>query len=266
MVEQDPTVLAYQRRVSAIRAQVAGFIGRIWARLPVYRDDQMRQFIDRVVPVVLAAQARVADLTDAYLARLLLANGLQPLEPAAAPLEYADMRAGTNPDEVYQRPFIEIWTLLSRGEPIADAVASGLRRAQDLAGTDIQLARTHTARQVLAGDRRITGHRRVLNGPTNCGLCVVASTQRYHRDQLQPIHPGCDCGVAPIWGDRDPGQVIDQATLEGAHTAIQERFGAADRSARDPIDYRDLLLTREHGELGPVLTVAGQRFTGPADL
>jgi hypothetical protein len=130
------------------------------------------------------------------------------------------------------------------------------------AATDLQLAKTHSSRFVLGGKDHVVGYRRVLEGRKSCGLCIVASTQRYHKDDLMPIHGHCDCGVEPIFGDADPGQVVDTSTLEGVHAAIEERFGVSDRSGRDPVDFRQVLVTHEHGELGPVLAVKGQQFTG----
>jgi hypothetical protein len=79
-----------------------------------------------------------------------------------------------------------------------------------------------------------------------------------------PIHPGCDCGEQPIYGTEDPGQIIDEQLLEATHEAIEERFGFSDRGARE-IDYR-LIQVRDHGELGPLLTVRGQHFDGPSSI
>jgi hypothetical protein len=68
----------------------------------------------------------------------------------------------------------------------------------------------------------------------------------------------------PIYGDQDPGQVIDELRLEATHEAVEERFGVSDRAGR-AIDYRQIAI-REHGEIGPMLTVADQDFTGPGSF
>jgi hypothetical protein len=70
----------------------------------------------------------------------------------------------------------------------------------------------------------------------------------------------------PIFGRTDPGHVIEPERLESVHERIEERFGVSDAGARDPIDYRDALIVHEHGEIGPVLAVRGQKFTGPNDI
>jgi hypothetical protein len=253
---------------AAIRARVEQFVTTLWGGLGTYRDSDIARFVRALLPVVLGAQRQIAALTDSYLATLASAVLGGPARPAGISPAAVTGEAlrGVAPSEVYARPGVTVWTALSKGASLSDAIEQGKRRALNIAMTDLQLARTHTARKVMSRDDRITGHRRVLTGREDCGLCVVASTQRYHRAELQPIHPGCDCDVAPIYGANDPGQVVDEGLLEQAHTAIQERFGKSDRGGRDPIDYRKVLLVRDHGELGPLLTVKGQAFTGPDDI
>jgi hypothetical protein len=80
-----------------------------------------------------------------------------------------------------------------------------------------------------------------------------------------PIHPGCHCKPEPLPGDRDPGHVIDEALLKEAHDAIARDLGESDRGGRAP-DYRDVIITREHGEYGPLLAVRRNNFTGPDDI
>ncbi|HEV7949474.1 MAG TPA: hypothetical protein VGP24_06890, partial [Glaciihabitans sp.] len=210
----------------------------------------------------------VATLTDAYLATLLSQMTGEVTRPTG--LSMADVTGeairGVIPSDVYRRAGVEVWTALSNGATLREAADRGLKRALNMAMTDLQLTKTHTARRVLSGDSRVVGHRRVLTGSENCGLCYVASTQRYHKSRLQPIHPGCDCGVAPILGGSDPGQVIDEQQLSDTHAAIEERFGVSSDDARSAVDYRKVLLVRDHGELGPLLTVKGQHFDGPSSI
>ena len=255
----------YTATVAAVRARVADYVDRTFRNLGSYRDADINRFVAAVLPVVEGGQRQVASLTDAYLAtiaRQVLGTG------KVTGVQTANVAAlrGTDPAEVYARPIRTVWYALSKGASFNDAVEQGVTRATDLALTDLQLAKTHTARAAMLGDNRVVGYRRVLEGPHNCGLCIVASTQRYHRGDLMPIHPACDCGVLPIYGRHDIGQIIDEQSLDDVHAAIQERFGVSDRGARAPIDYRKVLLVRQHGELGPVLTVKGQHFDGPGDI
>lgn len=264
-------VVGNQAQVAAIRARVLDYVTRTWTGLGSWRDSDIDRFVAAVVPVIEGSQAQVAALTDAYLAQLeatVLGTAAPPLGVRPSTVTTEALR-GVPASEVYRRPAVTTWTALANGEPLDRAVSAGLTRARDLAATGLQLAKTHTARRVLDGNRRVVGYRRVLEGTRSCALCIVASTQRYTRGQLLPIHGGCDCGVLPVYGDRDPGQVIDPNTLEGVHDRIAERFGAPDRGARkidDVSRYRDVLVEHEHGELGPVLGVRGQAFTGPDDI
>lgn len=174
-------------------------------------------------------------------------------------------------------------------KPLTEAVKRGLNRAEQSTLTDIELAVTHAARDRLADEPRVKFFRRVLTGAESCGLCVIASTQRYHKKNLLPIHNNCDCVISPIYGDKDPGRIInskrvsDEATQSGetlsgvpifeddqllntdlltddVHKAILEEFGEMAFDGRR-LDYRKVLLVQEHGELGPVLTVARHKFT-----
>jgi hypothetical protein len=78
-----------------------------------------------------------------------------------------------------------------------------------------------------------------------------------------PIHPGCACDVAPIYGTGDPGRVIDQDLYDETTSSLAERFGSA---STDPATMRSQLVVREHGELGPILGVRAHEFTGPDDV
>lgn len=179
-------------------------------------------------------------------------------------LATAALRNGADFDEVYSRPFVDLYTALSKGKTMTEAIDAGAFRARSLATTEIQLARRDAGLRARNGNDRIVGYIRTLTGRENCALCYVASTQRYRRGDLMPIHPGCDCGEQPIYGTSDPGQVIDEQLLEATHQAVEERFGFSDRGGR-AIDYR-LIEVRDHGELGPLLTVRGQHFDGPDSI
>lgn len=250
---------AYVAQVRAIRNRIEQF-ARAQFAAGQYRDADLKRFVAAVVPVVLAGRRQVAILTDVYLAALLTDLIGTPVRPR--PVIDTDTLRGVDAREVYARPYATVWTKLAAGTALDVAASAARARVTDLVLTDLQLAKTHTAQDVFTHTDGIGGYRRTLTGSENCGLCVVASTQRYHKAQLMPIHPGCDCGVA-ILAEREDPDPDDR--LAAAHEAIQERFGISDSGARTP-DYRKALLVEEHGELGPVLTVKSHRFTGPDDL
>lgn len=219
-----------------------------------------------VVPSILGTEFAVGELSWTYLNDIYEEAG----EPFPARLRLAEttgarVRNGTPPATVYARPFVDVWTALGDFDlDLEEALVRGETRINELVDTDLSLTHDWTVRDLI-GQTRVVGYRRVLVGSTNCALCIVASTQRYRTGQLKGIHPGCNCVVRPIIGDDDAPHVLDGDLLAQVHKEIAAKFGVSDRAARK-IDYRKILLTREHGEYGPTLTYSTDRFTGPDDL
>lgn len=264
----------YNQQIADVRARVMAYASRSWGGLANYREADAERLIATIVPRIEAGQKRVAELTDAYLSRVAADQlGAPILRGQVAPVATVDLR-GVPASEVYQRPFRTVYAALSSGSTLTAAVASGAARLDDIVSTGLQLAKTHAGRQAM--DRSgIELFQRTLSGRENCPLCVIASTQRYHHGNLMPIHPGCDCGEKTFVGDPDV-QVVDQGLLDQTHELVTAKFGGTDFGARDLglgkfdqsglSDFTDLVVTHEHGEIGPVLAFRGDHFTGPDDL
>lgn len=245
---------AYVAQVKAIRARVEGFTkARFLAGQ--YRDADLERFVKQVVPVMLASRRQVSALTDSYLSQKLSA-ALGHKVPPRGPIDTDTLR-GVAATEVYARPFVTVRTKLSKDMAFDAAVSAGLARLSDIVLADMQLAKTHTAQRSMSS-AGVELYQRTLTGSVNCALCFLASTQVYHVADLMPIHPGCDCGVEPMTSGAR-GRM--KADLTATHEAVEDRLGASDSGGRAP-DYRKQLIVREHGELGPVLTVRGQHFQG----
>ena len=234
--------------------------------LPDWRDDNKAEFYDAIRRDLLPVKQQAAQFSWGYHAQRARLAGQEFRMPRFNPedFETSVLRNGAAFEEVYQRPFAEMRTALAQGRSFDDALELGGRRASTLAQTEVQLSRRQASLFARNRNDNIVGYLRVLSGSENCALCFVASTQRYTRGELLPIHPGCDCGEMPIYGNSDPGQVIDEYNLEKAHQQVEARFGISDRGARE-IDYRQIIVS-EHGEMGPLLSVRGQKFTGPNAL
>lgn len=289
-------VAAFQQATEGLRSQLEQMIAALWLALGSYRDADRDRFVAQVVPLVAAAQRQMSALTVGYhnARRTLIVGRSRPVRVDPASVSGAAARNGVDPAEVYGRPFDHVWRELGKANQQRDehftwagpederpalppdgyverAIQGGLDRTVQTALTDVQLAKTRTSQKVMAADPKVVGYRRVLEGDASCGLCIVASTLRYRKSVLLPIHPGCDCSVAEIFGDKDPGPTINVAALLDTHKAIRERFGKHASDARlipgqKGLQYRDVLVTHEHGEIGPVLGIRGQDFTGPDDL
>ena len=212
-------ILGYQAAVAAIRARVVDYVRRTWTGLGRWDRADIDRFVAAVVPAVQAGQLTTASLTDAYLAQLertVLGTAARTVGVSAATVTTEALR-GVPAVEVYQRAGVTVWTALKGGVSHDQAVARGLKRATDLAATDLQMSKVATAKRVLEQKPNVVGHRRSLRGGSSCGLCIVASTQRYGRGELQPIHPGCvpagsvvsvPAGHAAHAGDLAGGQVL----------------------------------------------------------
>ncbi|MET7939627.1 hypothetical protein [Streptomyces sp. NPDC005302] len=226
----------------------------------------MKSFQRRTLPMILAGERQIAKLTSSYLQQLYkevdASAGRVALDLDAVT---GTALRGVDPVEVYERPFKTVWTALGNGDPLDVAVDQGSHRLETILKTDLQLARTHTVRDVSDDLPKFEYTVRELQGEYDCALCMIAATQRYHKKDLAPIHPGCDCLVKTVTADYDPGQVIDEARLEQIHDAVEAAIGTFDRGGR-AVDYRKIIVANDHGEIGPVLGYRGQRFTGPDDI
>lgn len=247
---------------ATLRASIVQQLWAIWFAQDTYRDAGIDPFLETALPIVQAGQETASSATATYLQMQMEILGITSTvdPPSFSEVTGAAIRNGIPPEEVYARPFKEVWDALSRGKSIQDAVADGANRLRQLVETDIQLSHTHTARNVLSRRNDVVGFRRVPQGIYTCALCLIASTQRYHKFDLMPIHPGCDCRVAPIVSETPVRQVIDPELLEQIHKAIQDQFGISARDAR-VLDYRKIPVIHNHGEYGPTLAVAGQNWT-----
>lgn len=270
----DRLTAAYMAQSARIRARVVAFARVSWASAASLRDEDVELLVARIVPVVQGGQMQVANLTNAYIQRLAIAEGLIPPVVPIRRAEIVEYR-GVPAEEVYSRPAVAVYTALAAGKSFEEAKRIGQARLLSIAATDLQQAKNRQARAAYASsgfDYTV----RVLSGTENCALCVIASTQRYRLSELQPVHPGCDCGERGVTASRDPGLVVGSDLLAETYAQIDAKLTSGDStpelgekrtSKGKPIsDYTDLIIAREHGELGPTLTWRQDAFTGPAGL
>lgn len=287
--EQVALIRAYQRTDAGLRARALAIVLALWDDLTGWRDADADEWLEQALPILIGAQQAMGELTTAYLTAMIadMTGAAVPAAAgAAAPAADASLVAaataaaapgtaarvvagaalrGVDPAEVYSRPFRTVRAAIGDGRPISEAARLGRQRLETTVKTDMQLAATRTSQRVLAADGRVVGYRRVPGGGKNCAMCLLASTQRYHKERLMPIHPGCGCKVAPILGRSDPGQVLDEDLRDRIHEAVEQATGRSDFGGRIP-DYRKIVIEHDHGEIGPVMGLKGHEFTGPRDL
>ena len=261
-----PEAFSVARR--ALTTQLIAALVLAFNRLGSWHRPDAERFVALAVPLVLGAQTALGMLVSNYIAsRAMAALHVPVAPPVLLQRPGARLREG-DPNTVYTRPFVDAWTALKNRETLEQALHGARVRMREIAEGDMQQAYSEAAHDAINGlppDQQPSGWRRVLFGNENCALCVVASTQLYHRQKLNPIHPACDCRVEPWWGPDT--HVIEPALLEQVHAAVTELTGTSDRGARAP-DYRKILtqMTQEHGELGPMLARPLDHFDGPRDI
>jgi hypothetical protein len=246
---------SYEAAVAQLRAQIVAYAAAVWAAATL-TDEMIAQLVEVFAPTVVAAQLHIANLTSVYLAEV---TGTTPLPVD----DIVTLGRGTPNDVVYSRPVIQARSLVSKGKTVDEAFAAGGRRLESLATTDLQMAKIRQADASLA-HAGVTEYRRVPKGAGTCALCLIASTQRYKTGNLAPIHPGCDCAVDVIPEGLD-FEVETNDLLEATHAKVEEFQGIADRGGR-ATDYRKLIITHDHGEIGPVLAWRGDHFDGPSSI
>jgi hypothetical protein len=230
----------------------------MWDQLPGITDKDLDWLVSQLAPRVMAGQVKIATLTAADLAQKL------GVKPVTVDQDAITKARGVSSEVLYGRPVVTARTELSKGTAASEALRRGKQRINSIVSTNLQMAKVRQADASLQAGGA-TKYRRVLSGDESCALCVIASTQRYHVGKLLPIHPGCMCDIEPIDSTTHLPQVIDPDRLEDAHGRVKEFAGISDRGGRAP-DYRELIITHEHGEIGPVLGWRGQHFTSASDL
>lgn len=272
-------VAAYGAASTTLRTNLLSHVGNLWKQLGSYRNADMAKFIRQIVPVIQGAEQQMAANTAAFIAQqrqIALGGTATPAAVRLADVTGRATRNGTAPAEVYGRPFHQVWRDIGAGKNPTQAIDEGLTYVQNLAATDLQRTKQLTGQKIVSADRKAIGTRRILEGDHSCGLCIVASTMFYIKKELLPIHPGCDCGQEVIYADEASHlRALNLGRLQDVHQAIADAFGRDSSAARTipgalvagkPVAYKDVLVTHEHGELGPILAVRGQHFTGPSDL
>ena len=236
----------------------------VFKNLGSWRDEDVSKFVQLLAPKFTGLKRAVKNSQTSFYDTVARSQGQEytQTEISLDELTTEQLRNGVSFEQIMKRGFVDMRTELSKGTSVKDAVNAGARRVKSLAQTEMQLARTHTNRKIRDNQKNIVGFARTLTGNENCALCYTASTQRYRKGDLLPIHPGCDCGEMPIYGNEDPGQVINQARLDSIDSALEKDI---ETRLADRATLRDIVV-REHGEMGPVLTIRNQKTTRQEDL
>lgn len=235
--------------------------GAAWAAFGGwYAAGQVTGQATQVASLSGAAQGSVASALAEYIAQVTaLLTGRRRV--STPPPSVPRVRNGADPIRVHTRParvYRETFALTADPDL---ATQRAIDRAIQLIETDVMLAALNAELEAMV-KLEISQYRRVLrpelsdSGP--CGLCVVAADQIYSIEDLMPLHDRCKCGVIPIASEADIGARLNRDDLNRIYAAAGSSKAADLKRTRVEVN--------EHGELGPVLTLRGQKFTGPAEL
>lgn len=241
------------RASKAVKSIVKGFGG--W-----YDHDEITLMTERIVTVVEAAQRQTASVTEAYLQRVASEVFTGTVRPSG-PIDPSKLREGVTHAGAYGRLADQFRFQASEGVSLASAQRAVVARAAKMAQTDLDLAFRAQSRNFMVKNR-VDGYRRIIRPERaktgTCGLCIAASDRMYYRGDLLPIHGGCGCGVLPIKNGKDPGKAVNRDDLD-------QLYDDAGSTAADEL-LRTRYVINEHGEIGPVLGRAGDKFRGPNDI
>lgn len=256
-----PEQTGWDSTVHDVRERLGKYVSAVWAEYQIgVLGDKTDPVIAMIAQTVLAAQLSTASFTSAYFAQKY---GRRP--SPVIPADIANREGGVTKAETYARAFRQ--ATFSRevlGKTQTEASKIGLNRLQNAVGTDLQMATIRQGRRSMK-DGGAKYYRRIPTGRETCAMCLIAATQRYKVDHLLPIHPACDCREDEIEPGLDLDHVIDPKMLEDTHQQVKAFTNIADRGGRMP-DYRELIITHEHGEIGPVIAWRNHEFTGPGNL
>lgn len=191
---------SFQRTLERIYRRTGALTVARWDALGSWNDADVARFTAQVDQVFAAARIATVNASAGYYSLMTDAPPVQ-VNPASLVVQ-VDLRA----------PFTAYWHGLAEGRPWLEAIDAGRSRAESTAIDYVTSTSRRTASSVAADG--IVGWRRVLTG-NSCRWCATVATQRYRTVESADFgHDFCDCTVAPIYGDSDPGQVINAAHVE----------------------------------------------------
>lgn len=220
-------ILAQER----LRTLLSTAVGTAWSNLPGYDRHNVDEFLAAAVPLVVAGQRRAAALTEVYVATHLGRT------PRGVPARVgADLRNGVPPEEVYRRPFVQVWSALKAGTGFLDAVSGAQARAQASVEMDVQLASRAMFQDAQDAYDIEFGYQRVADGGA-CAFCLEVDGAYVKSADAMPLHNRCGCSLEPLTAPHPRAKFLPSGVA-----------------------------VHEHGELGPVLTAPDQNFTSQSDF
>jgi hypothetical protein len=191
---------AYRERIDATRVRTDALLQRIFDSVP------HREFPERAATILGEAQLEAIRASAGFLSAFLSSEFARPLAGPPPHRELAGLtRDGRPLAEAYDAPSIALWTKLSEGENVDDAVAAGRLRLSRMVEWDYMHSARESLRRGFEDDERIVGWRRGIKG--TCAKCM-GDVEVAVSVELPPVslhvHPNCKCVTIPVVrGTRD---------------------------------------------------------------
>lgn len=265
---------SYSASSEQLKEQTAAAAYELWSNFRGWYDtDAVNALAAQVAALSTISQQYAAGSTMEYVAGIAAVTGATSAAagsvPVGAPLDaLAIIRNAiplslvhTRPSEVYKRA-------IALGYTTERATGLALARAQNLIITDLTLQEREVELEMLQR-LGITHYRRIIHPELSrtgtCGLCIAAASRKYSTGELMPIHPpSCKCTVMPIVGDHDPGDMLNQQSIDDLYKLVARESNSTGKS--DLSHIRVAYQVNEHGEYGPVLSKVNDHFRDPTKV
>lgn len=254
---------------SGVSKRLQGLITRLYrsnTRDAWYQPKIITAQAQRAAQYSRQAQIAQANMTAKYLNMVLAEfDGVptsslqQDVRTGTSSVQLPERLREVDPIEMWERPASTFRWNDAEGVEGTTAEDRAVTRAVLLADMDMQLADREATRQVLEAISErtgvITGHRRIIHPELSkggtCGLCIAAADRVYNVSELRPVHERCFCTEMPVVDGEDPGLVLNQKDI----AAIYKAAGSTSSEALKRIKFQVV----QHGELGPVLRLQGNK-------
>ncbi|MEW1803209.1 hypothetical protein ACIGO7_35335 [Streptomyces virginiae] len=230
----EEIALAYYVRQQRIVRRTADQAQRVWRRLDLKHLDATWQFgvSTGLVAAMSAGQAEAAAHSDAYVAAVLAADGLDS-QPGGKidPLAFAGVAADGRPLKslAYESVLEAKWLFEEVGQAEVDAMIGGLEKLLRAVSTEVADAGRTATGASIAGNRTINGYIRVVNPPA-CSRCLILAGKEYGWNAGFQRHPKCDCIHVPAKlikrgrGRSHPGVFDVKSHFDSLSAAEQNRL------------------------------------------
>lgn len=216
----EEIALAYYVRQQRVVRRAAEQAQRVWRLLNLGHFEASWQYAVSagLVGAISAGQGEAAAHSDAYVAAVLAADGLDG-QPGGKldPLAFAGIAADGRPLKslVYESALEARWLLEEAGQAEVDAMIGGLEKLLKAVSTEVADAGRTATGASIAGNRTINGYIRVVNAPA-CSRCIILAGKEYGWNAGFQRHPRLPMRLRPHAGQANQAEQTQSARLRSA--------------------------------------------------